>query len=206
MTVTELAILKLKSETEISSLALHSALKDAKDAMEHFNNAPGSFHWFQEIEEPTRIYLIGEWQSAAVHFESWIPSPENKRLIELTGSLLDVETMFHINTPQSSLIDALKGPVVAVGRHTILPEMQEEFEQTFSEKKVYLEKVMGPGTFGFGWRIEKEEGKEEFVLIGAWESVDAHVAFANTEEFKEYAKIRPFIDGFVAKHVKKFDV
>jgi len=53
------------------------------------------------------------------------------------------------------------------------------------------------------WRVDNvKEGQEEWVLITGWESVEQHVEFGKSEQFKEYAKFRPLIEGFDVKHAK----
>ena len=80
------------------------------------------------------------------------------------------------------------------------------FEKAFHENKEYLQNHVTEGKIGGGWRVDKEEDKEEFVLFSPWQSVDQHYDFADTEGFEKYGKIREYIDGAEIKHAKMLDI
>jgi quinol monooxygenase YgiN len=84
MTVTELAILPLTHPLTNDSPALPSALilklLKARSVLESVSGH--SFHYFQQVEDPSIIYILGSWDSVAAH-GSFLPSSENQNLLEL---------------------------------------------------------------------------------------------------------------------------
>lgn len=84
MTVTELAIFPLTHRLTKNCPTLPSSLIQklliAKFALEAASGH--SFYYFQQIEDPSIIYIVGAWDSIAAH-HTFLPSPENQRLLEL---------------------------------------------------------------------------------------------------------------------------
>jgi hypothetical protein len=84
MTVTELAILPLThpltKESHFLPSSLIQKLLTAKSVLE---TASGhSFYYFQQIEDPSIIYILGAWDSVTAH-HTFLPSSENQKLLEL---------------------------------------------------------------------------------------------------------------------------
>lgn len=84
MPVTELAILplthRLTKECPILPTHLLQKLQTAKSVLETASRH--SFYYFQQVEDPSIIYILGSWESVTAHWE-FLPSPENQEMLEL---------------------------------------------------------------------------------------------------------------------------
>jgi quinol monooxygenase YgiN len=106
------------------------------------------------------------------------------------------------------LIPLLESPVISVGRMFVEKSKKEAFAAMFEEVKGVAEKYASPHVVRYGWREDVEEGAEEdeFVLVCGWESVEQHLAFAETEEFARYGQIREFMGRVDLKHYKRLSL
>jgi heme-degrading monooxygenase HmoA len=198
MTVTEIAVLRLKPGIDVTHSLLKTNLRKAKEAMESNTGYP--FYYKQALEDPALIYVLGEWISPEYHWNEWIPSKTNRDLVDVLTPILDIEYMFHLGVEPAKL--PFDAPVLAIGRYKVSPEHKAAFEKTFLETKHHVEEFVDYKSMGYGWRIEKEDdGKEEWVLISGWKSKDQHGEFATSEGFKEFAKIREHLESFEVRHL-----
>ncbi|KAL1607839.1 hypothetical protein SLS60_002777 [Paraconiothyrium brasiliense] len=191
MPVTELSRLTLKDGLgEDQKNVVTWALARAKKLMEDFTGH--DFHLYQETENPNHIYIVGQWESVEQHMNVWIPSEPNQGLLKDLVSFLEVDYLFHIDVSFGSIPPSEQAPMFSVGRHVMESEKRSAFESTFNKRRSGVEAyALGPSSGG--WRIEKEHGREEFVLFVPWKDVDQHMAFAKTKQFQEYAEIRDHI-------------
>jgi quinol monooxygenase YgiN len=219
MTVTEFAILPLNhpltKDNSTLPEPLIEKLQTAKKVLESSARYP--FHYFQQIEDPSTIYLIGKWGSVAEH-EEFLSSAENQALLDLLKNDITMSvdgdrkmTMWHLDTDVFALNissgekSVFTAPAISCNRHFVPAEKKEAFVKKFQEIRGLLEAYTKPFKVIGGWRIEKEvvEGKEreEWALFSGFESVDHHFAFAKTEEFTKYKEIISFVDGFEVRHL-----
>jgi hypothetical protein len=238
MPVTELALLCLLPGTTLSSL--RSNLVEAKEVMESFSNnlsktishpsenpthisssdlpqappssGPHQFHFYTQHEDPTKLYILGSWPSAALHNNAFLPSAENQALLEKVKDQVEVEWMVHIELEQSTI--PLDAPTLAIGQHWITPSNNAGFEEAFDDNKHHLEHFSTRKIAG-GWTHEKDERpdggeRDVFVLFSGWDDVDHHHSFEKEEpeRFKEYSKIIEWIDGggFEVKHAVQVEL
>lgn len=220
MPVTEFALLPLThaltQENPSLPPSLITKLKTAKTVLETASKY--TFHYFQQIEDPSIIYIIGKWDSPAAH-GIFLPSPENQRLLEMLKDDIESEdpkrkmSMWHLDSDvfkidkgEEWVFDA---PVISCNRNFVAKEKKEGFEKKFREVKYLLEEYTKPYKVVGGWRIEKEseesEEKEEWVFFSGFESVDHHMGFAKMEGFAKYGGIVDFVDGFEVRHLKKVE-
>jgi quinol monooxygenase YgiN len=214
MTITEVALLLLSSGITINDPDLRSNLSRARTIMQNYTGH--TFYYMQQIEDPAYIYIIGEWASLDQHMNHFIPGPENQAVLASLQDALTVPQLEHIDAPHSTLPlpknstqfeQALSGNLIwSISRHFVKDGEKQAFQDTFDAKKRYLQDFVTEGTVGGGWRVDREGGKEEFVLISPWKSVEQHVEFAETEGFQEYERIREFIEGVDVKHAKLLDI
>ena len=80
--------------------------------------------------------------------------------------------------------------------------MKEEFDATFKNGASHLGGYTAPFSYAGGWRIDKEGEDEEFVLFSGWNKVADHFGFAESDEFKEFGKIKNVLKGAEIKHVR----
>ncbi|KAH7080612.1 hypothetical protein BKA63DRAFT_247956 [Paraphoma chrysanthemicola] len=214
MSVTEIALLRLSSEASLNDAELRSKLVHAKTVMQDFTGR--SFYYFEQIEDTSKVYIVGEWESLDQHMSSFIPSEANQALLEALKDDLTVEWLLHVDVSHGSLplpksesdkAKALRGEaVISVVRHFIKTGEKSNFQQTFEENKQYLQEFLTEGALGGGWRIDKEDGKDEWMLLCPWTNVKQHGDFASNPGFDKYGQIRGYLDGAEIKHAKLLDI
>jgi quinol monooxygenase YgiN len=214
MTITEVALLLLSSGITIDDSDLRSNLSLAKTIMQDYTGH--TLYYMQQIEDPAHIYIIGEWGSLDQHMNHFIPCPENQAVLASLQDALTVPRLEHIDAPHAALPlpknprqfeQALRGELIwSISRHFVKDREKQAFHDTFNAKKQYLQDFVTEGTIGGGWRVDKEDGKEEFVLFSPWKSVEQHMQFAETEGWKEYGRIGEFVEGADFKHAKLLDI
>ena len=127
--------------------------------------------------------------------------------------IMDKMAMWHLDSDIFT-IDSSAGeksvvtaPTISLNRHFVPKEKKSAFEAKFTEVRGLLEDFTKPYKVVGGWRIEKESvEKEEWALFSGFESVDHHLAFAETEEFEKYKGIVEFVGGFDVKHMRAINV
>jgi heme-degrading monooxygenase HmoA/quinol monooxygenase YgiN len=210
MAITEIALLHLSPNVTIQSPDLRLALSNAKTVMQSYTSR--TFYYFQQVEDPTYIYIFGEWDSLDQHMNQFIPGAENQALLQTLKDLLTVEWLLHIDASHAelplpaSLPADQKQVTLSVVRHFIKEGEKNEFQQTFETNKHYLQNYTTQGKLGGGWRVDGTDGKEEWVLLTPWENVEQHYGFAQTEGFTEYGRIRDHINGAEIKHATVLDI
>lgn len=210
MTITEIALLRLSSGITVEDATLHANLARAKEVMQDYTG--NTFLYLQQTEDPSLIYIIGEWESLDEHMNHFIPSVDNQALLELLKDQLSVEWLMHADVSHADLPLPKSAPemdkarrgelVFSIARHMVKDGQKEEFGRTFGANKQYLQGFITEGKMGGGWRVDKEDGKEEWVLLCPYTSVQQHYDFAKTPEFEKYGLIREHIDGAEIKHAK----
>ncbi|KIO28790.1 hypothetical protein M407DRAFT_242860 [Tulasnella calospora MUT 4182] len=109
-----------------------------------------------------------------------------------------------------------ESPVVAIGRHGVEGAKKTIFEETWRAESGGLTSFSGRSPVG-GWRVGRVYGvkkdaaangagqdiSDEWLLFSGWDAVERHSAFAASEEFKEYSKIRPHVATFEVRHARK---
>lgn len=214
MPVTELATLPLSSRvTNISDEDFRAKLRATIQTMENALGIPGRrFVYYQGVENERSLYLLGDWRSAAEHWEDFIPSAANQDQLALVRDSFDLPgvEMHHVDVPIDQV--PTDAEVLSIERHRVRAGEKRVFEERFKECRAWLDRyVSREGKPVGGWRIEKaaakEEGEaeeeEEWVLFCGWESVEEHGRFAGTEGFKQYARIQEFVQSFEVKHGKR---
>jgi heme-degrading monooxygenase HmoA len=221
MPVSEFAVIPLTQPITQDYPALPKTLiQNLKYAKEVLESASGyGFRYFQQIEDPSLIYILGLWDSVAAH-DGFVASPENQRLLELFKNDISMTgdrkmTLWHLEgdifalNPSSALKSVFTVPAISINRHSVPAEKKEGFVNKFQEVRDILEDYAKPFKVVGGWRIEKEEvnGKEreEWALFSGFNSVDHHMAFANTDPFQKYREIVGFVEGFDVKHLKTIE-
>jgi quinol monooxygenase YgiN len=216
MPVTELAILplthNLTQETPNLPASVKQKLISAKLVLQKASGH--KFYFFQQVEDPSIIYIIGSWESPQAH-ATFLPSTENQKLLELFKDDIIAEetdgkkmTMWHLDADVFSGVNEedkplFTAPVISLNRHFVPGDKKAGFVKKFDEVKGLLEDFTTPYQVVGGWRIEKEEeGKDEWVLFSGFGSVENHHEFAKTEAFVRYREIVEFVGGFELRHMR----
>ncbi|KAJ5093752.1 hypothetical protein N7456_009613 [Penicillium angulare] len=198
MPVTELALLRLK--TQDPSPAVKTSFRQAGQAQSDYSKYPARF--FRQTEDSSFIYILGGWESTAVHAGEWITSETNQKYLGQLKDDVDIEWMFHLNIDPSTSAIPLDAPVIAVSRYFVDASKKADFDAAFKNGAPYLGAHTAPFSYAGGWRIDKEGDDEEFVLFSGWNKPEDHYAFAETEGFKEFGKIKNSLKGAEIKHVR----
>ncbi|KAE8142869.1 hypothetical protein BDV38DRAFT_234176 [Aspergillus pseudotamarii] len=217
--VTELALFHLKSSAD--RVTIRKELLSAAKAQASYSKYPT--YLFTQIEDPSYIYLLGGWSSVSAHMDDWIPSSTNQSLLASLKEKLDLVYMVHIEIDPAVLgmfglpagssgeVPIIDAPVIAIGRYFLKAGQKEAFLNKFEETKRHLQAYIAPRGFKGGVRAEPKEKsddgehKEEFVLFSGWGEVQDHFRFAESDGFKEFSRIRDFLEGAEIKHVSVWE-
>ncbi|KAJ4355084.1 hypothetical protein N0V95_003247 [Ascochyta clinopodiicola] len=210
MTVTEIALLHLSPNVTIDDANLRSKLARAKTVMQNYTGR--FFYYLQQIEDPSYIYIIGEWKSLSQHMNDFIPGSDNQAVLESLKGVMSVEWLLHIDVPHADLplpsggANKQKVSVYGIVRHFIKDGQKGQFQHTFDMEKRHLQEFVTEGELGGGWRVDQEGSKDEWVLLTPWTSIEQHHAFAETDGFAKYGKIREYIEGAEIKHARMLNI
>ncbi|KAH8691619.1 hypothetical protein BGW36DRAFT_363945 [Talaromyces proteolyticus] len=203
MAVTELALLHLKNNDAITAASNSAVLSKLRTAIAaQASHAKYPVYLFSQVEDLSYIYILGGWSSIAAHVNDWIPSASNQEAMASLADAVDVVWLQHLELDPKTAKIPLDAPIIAIGRYFISNSNKVGYEKTFSETRQHLEAYSAPRSLDGGWRLDIEEaGKEEFVLFSGWTAVEDHFKFAESEGFKEFGRIKDFMEGAEIKHV-----
>lgn len=159
---------------------------------------------FRQVDDPSTLLLTAHWDSAAQHGE-WIQSQANRDVLEKLTPHVDIPrvSLFHVDGLEAFTAgpetDAnaegekavLSAEYVSVSRFVVAADQRAGFERAWAEVGHIRQDFVSPFVHRGGWRIEKQEGsedKDEFVLIGGWDSLAKHAEFAESGGYEEYDK------------------
>ncbi|KAF2747243.1 hypothetical protein M011DRAFT_467765 [Sporormia fimetaria CBS 119925] len=172
MAVTELALLRLIPPTTAREPELRAKLKAAKEAMEKYTGR--RFYFLQQIQDPDIVYVLGEWESVAQHMQGWIPSVENRAVLEMLKDDLTVDWLHHFDVPHMLLpiSDRDLGRVYSIVLHRRDRAGREQTERFPSLKQEFVEPQEAEHGIetGHGWAVDFEDEKEVQLLICAWKA------------------------------------
>ncbi|SPQ27134.1 2ccff58c-e7e6-4803-914e-635f5505848e [Thermothielavioides terrestris] len=192
MPVTELACLR--------NAALSIKLRAGVEEQAKYSNAKTSV--LSQIEDPSYIYILGKWDSVAQHMEEWVPSQRNQEIMAGLSEDLELAWIRHVDLASDSVDDEripYSAPVVAIGRYTVAAENIGGFGSTFAETKHHLKGFGGRRDISGGWCADRDG---QFILFSGWEAVEEHYSFAQSEGFKEFGRIRDYLEEFEIKHAR----
>lgn len=207
MVVTEIALLRLMPGIDIHSANLRAKLGKAKIVMQDYTNR--TFYYYQQIEDPALIYIIGEWDSLDQHANHFIKSEANQELLQALKDDISVEWLLHVDTTHADLPlpnGAKVKNVISIVRHFVKSGEKQSFVDKFEANKEHLQAFVSEGIIGGGWRVDRDGEQEEWILFCPWKHVDQHHAFAKTEGFEKYGRIREHISGADIKHAELVDI
>jgi heme-degrading monooxygenase HmoA len=205
--VTELALLHLRNGEGIdaaSNSAVYFKLREGIAAQISYASYPA--YLFSQAEDASYIYILGGWASVAAHVEDWIPSRANQEILGSLADAVEVVWLQHIDISPTASKIPIDAPVLAISRYFIPSSKKSGYEQAFSETKHHLEEYVAPRSLEGGWRLDcTDEKKDEFVLFSGWTTVEDHFKFAESDGFKEFGRIKEFLEGAEIKHAIRWD-
>lgn len=205
MTVTELAILHLKPNISLTNPSPRAKLLRAKQVMENALGISGRhFTYYQGIEDPTTIYLLGDWQYPSEHWDQFIPSAENQELLELLKDDFDIPRiqMYHVDVPNSQIPAASE--VMRIGWFRVKTEDKAGFEEQSARGMNLLNEHLGTGkeATGGGWRVENPddmENEEQWVQLWGSDHKEEHNKSAQIDVWKDNSLVNSLVLEFELK-------
>jgi hypothetical protein len=160
MPVLELACLQLLAGFEVTSHDLLTNLKTAKETMETASKTGLGFHFFRCIEQPSLVYLVGNWESVKQHMEEFIPSEANQQVLRLVKDQISVEWMFHVEMfePAFERVNEISShPVVAFDRREV--KLKDDEIHNFDRAQMAIEyhlktHITEKEQHMAGWRVD----------------------------------------------------
>lgn len=211
MPVTELAILHLKSGVSLTDPSCRARLLQAKRVMENALGIPGrQFVYYQGVEDPSMLFLLGDWRSPCEHWEEFIPSPENQQLLELLKDDLDVPRiqMYHVDVPIATIPANSEG--ICIGWYRIRMEDKARFEEQMAHHTQLPSDILTQGREAAGgWRIEKPddvEDEEQWVHFYGWDNVERDKDSDQGNAWVEDGRLKNLVLGFELKHGTRTDI
>lgn len=159
--------------------------------------------WFHSIDDPSCIYIIGEWPSMAAR-EQFLASPERDEILKDQAEQLEFVWMIHLDGEISRVPSG--APVMSVARLFIKSDGThvQDFDATVTRFRRHLGESTEPCPVLDGWRIDRDEGKHESIWLTGWESVEAHLAFTvEARKDRDYASLREHYEEVV--HVRNME-
>lgn len=143
----------------------------------------------------------------------FIPSSANQSLLSELKNEMKVEWLIHIDVSLDDVSITKDGDgVVGIVRHFIASGSKQKFTEALEGNKRYLQSYVTEGDITGGWRIDGEEGKDEFVLFQPWKDGEQRGKFAETEGFekdgfeKDDSGIAGFLEGVEIRHARFMEV
>lgn len=168
MAIIELAHIQLKDGITASDPDLLKNLKEVKRVIEEYSGLPTLF--FEQIDDPTAIFVVGAWPSKEMHERGFNGSPQQGEILGLVKDQMDIDWMHYMDVDQDDI--AVHSPVLAVVKAT-LPKYvnREAFVQNMEETTQGAEN--GPyGAIG-AWNIRRDKHEPDVrVHFSGWNSVD----------------------------------
>ncbi|PYI27618.1 hypothetical protein BP00DRAFT_429174 [Aspergillus indologenus CBS 114.80] len=176
----------------------------------HLPNLPKTTIYTQ-LEDPNTIYLLHEDPTT----NTTTTTTTNNQIPTTTPEItITPKSTQRIDLPTPTL--PLTAPVLAIGRYFVRPGQRAEFQRALEAGKAHLEAFTAPYPLVGGWAetpraaggadADTDDGAAaEFVLFSGWEAVERHFAFAETEGFKEFARIKEFMEGAEIKHAVRWE-
>jgi len=226
MNITEIAVLQLKSprlDQNFLDAAKQSLVIQNEWHITNFPNLPSTLaerasHCFQQIEEPGRILITAKWESVESHWK-WIGSRENIEVMESLGQYFvsgspDDMVLLHVDADifGSGAVDShgesnrlLDSPAVSVERMFIDAGKKDEFIRKLGAIQELLKEATAPHLVQGGWRLDGDSvGRQEYVLVTGWNTIQEHVKFRQSQHASQYEEITQLAAQTEMRHFKRF--
>lgn len=168
MAIIELAHIQLKDGITASDPDLLKNLKEVKRVIEAYSGLPTLF--FEQIDDPTVLFVVGAWPSKEKHEHGFNGSPEQAVILELIKDQMGIDWMHYMDIDQNDI--PTHAPVLAMTKAT-LPKYVDREGFVQSMLKV-TQAVEGPQYGANGsWNIRKDKHEPDVrVHFGGWDSIE----------------------------------
>ncbi|KAJ9651890.1 hypothetical protein H2198_008854 [Neophaeococcomyces mojaviensis] len=199
---TEIAAFNLKDgkRPDDANSAAGQVLRDTLDTLTQQKGFQRAY-WGREVENPDRFRLFVDWDSVDAHMD-FTKTETYKPFLDRFSDIADLKnnvSMYHANLKPHPATEALSDHVSPATEILMVffpadysEADQKKFEDDLKKLVAVIEKEAKTYTASAGgWVVEEvdipgtsEKGKAYQVLIG-WQSVEAHLAFRETQPFKD---------------------
>jgi hypothetical protein len=188
MAIIELAYCSLKNGLTATDAEVKRSLREVKSVIEAYNHLPTVF--YTQLDDPSKVFVIGAWESKEQHEHGFVGSPEQKQIIDLTRSQMDIDWMHYMDVQQSHI--PLHAPVLVIAKVIAPPGTHKTiFDQDFAAGTPSL----GGARHGavWAWNIPKKHEHDMVrVHFTGWDSVEeAMEGITNTIEHTKKFRSRP---------------
>lgn len=183
-------------------------------------SAKHPFYLVQDLEDSLIIYYLGKWPSLEAYTTFHDSKDRGELLSDLAGCQAVMQwsgfySIAHYEHWESSFVSALlhkekaltAASLVGITRLNVAPEDRSAFEETFRKSMPHLERYSGHKGAA-GWKIETKfnfDGSEiappvsestpalqrdEFAILGGWNSKEQYDDFRDSEDYMQYVQIR----------------
>lgn len=168
MAVIELAHVQLKDGITVSDPDLLKNLKEVKRVIEDYSGLPTLF--FEQIDDPSVIFVIGAWPSKEKHEHGFDGSPQQAVILDLVKDQMEIDWMHYMNLDQNNI--AVHAPVLALTKATLPKHVDHA---AFVQSMVNATQGIEPGRYGGigAWNIRKDKHEPDVrVHFSGWDSID----------------------------------
>ena len=181
MPVLELAQLRVLPGKMLQDETLVSALRRASKAMQDFSGHP--FYFLHSIDNPDRVYVLGEWPNVDAHVKDFVPGEENQSIVNEVKDRVEIVRLGHFDVRLEKV--PTRASEIRIARWVMNPgEVKANYEKIFKRNK--------EEGYVSGWRVdpidapylgEEAVGKEEYVCFeGSENAIDTSRDWTSARE------------------------
>jgi quinol monooxygenase YgiN len=194
MPTTEIAVMPLTAGTSIGEPTNPGAavLKDLTTTLRQQDGFQ-EIHFGTQVESPDTLQLLINWDSRQ-HHETFMASSAYQPFIKTCATIMSgPANIFHVDfQPSAALNKALSAPVTEIATFYCEAEPGSDWMDNAAKAGDWLQReASGAGYLGVAYGISHEEveykgikGKAAVIAVG-WTSKEAHMAFRESETFRE---------------------
>lgn len=199
MTISEIGLLRLKPTASLEDPDIQRRLKDIKSHLSSFTGH--QFSYFRQLEDPSLLYLLGQWESLESHYKGMHGSAEWKKGVMEMSNYFDFQWMAHYDFQ----LDSLEPPadddddagVLEVHRFLMKTGSRAEFDK--HAKAISAESTGEKGNALGGWKADSKEGSEEYAVVLVVEDVQKRSTLS-----ERYDGLEQFADSANRHLIRKF--
>lgn len=167
MPVLELTQLRLKG-LAVDDPALLQSLSAVRTKLQT------SSRFYNCIDDPTLIYILGIWPSLDAH-EEFLASPSRDEILGPQEELLQFCWTVHVEMGGMNFLP-LDAPILAIERIRVSDECIGAFDQAVERHTLELQ---GSNLFkiAHGWRCDALPNTREVFMFSGWQTAQAHIVF-----------------------------
>ena len=138
--------------------------------------------FYNGIEDPTLIYILGIWPSLEAHKE-FLASPAREEILGPQEDMLQFCWMLHMELDSMSLLP-LDAPVLAIERMRVREDCIGTFDQAVT-RHTQQHRGSHPFEVAHGWRCDTSPENHGAIVFTGWQTAQAHVTFATEKSYSD---------------------